>query len=180
MEKLIEMFEKFKIEKSDINEHLQTLFDYGKKCNTIIEFGAGKSTFALGASNPKRFISYDIKGTDRLMKVFMDCIKDTDLNFEYIVKSTLDIEIDKTDLLFIDTKHTYNQIKSELNLHAKNIQKYIIMHDTTVFGKRNEFPEELPNIGLVPAINEFLKDNKDWSIEKRFNNNNGLTIMARS
>lgn len=179
MSNLLEEFEYFKNEKSDINEHLQTLYDYGSECDHITEFGAGKSTFALAASNPKTFISYDIKGKDRLLSLFEECAEEEDVSFSYFQASTLDIEIEETDLLFIDTKHTYSQLKEELKLHAEKVKKYIILHDTQTFGSRNEFPNELPNIGLVPARDEFLKDNKNWIIREQFNNNNGLTVMER-
>jgi len=33
--------------------------------------------------------------------------------------------------------------------------------------------------GLWPAIREFLGTHPEWKIEKRFKNNNGLTILAR-
>jgi hypothetical protein len=33
--------------------------------------------------------------------------------------------------------------------------------------------------GLWPAVEEFLAAHPEWKIEKRFTNNNGLTILAR-
>jgi hypothetical protein len=33
--------------------------------------------------------------------------------------------------------------------------------------------------GLWPAIEEFLKEHPEWRIEKRYTNNNGLTILTR-
>lgn len=164
--------------KSDINEHMQTLYDYGSKCAHITEFGAGRSTFALAASGPKKFVCYDIKSKDGLLRLFEEYL-DSNFDFTYFQKSTLEIEIEKTDLLFIDTKHTYKQLSQELDLHAKNVKKYIIMHDTEIFGHRNEFPEEHPNIGLVPARDKFLKLNEDWAMEKHFRNNNGLSVLKR-
>lgn len=69
------------------------------------------------------------------------------------------------------------------------------MHDTTVdevYGETIRYgmnarqqsemsgiPIEEINKGVCPAIEEFLFSNKNWIIEKRFTNNNGLTILKR-
>ena len=47
---------------TDINEHLETLYNYGIKCDHITEFGSrfGDSTVALIHSKPKAMISYDL------------------------------------------------------------------------------------------------------------------------
>lgn len=69
------------------------------------------------------------------------------------------------------------------------------MHDTTVDEWEGEtrrmnldakkqsletgFSLEEINKGLWPAIEEFVRDNKNWVIAERFTNNNGLTILKR-
>lgn len=35
------------------------------------------------------------------------------------------------DLLFIDSLHVYGHLKRELDFHHRNVNHYIIMHDTT-------------------------------------------------
>jgi len=40
-------------------------------------------------------------------------------------------------------------------------------------------PVEQINRGLWPAIEEFLAMHPEWIIERRYTNNNGLTILAR-
>jgi hypothetical protein len=42
------------------------------------------------------------------------------------------------------------------------------------------FPLEEINLGLWPAIEEFLKNNPNWILHERFTNNNGLTILKRN
>jgi hypothetical protein len=34
--------------------------------------------------------------------------------------------------------------------------------------------------GLWPAVEEFLQENKNWSLKERFTHNNGLTILERT
>ena len=57
-----EEYNKRKQNTSDINEHLETLFNYGVKSKHITEFGSrfGDSTVALIHSKPKKMISYVI------------------------------------------------------------------------------------------------------------------------
>jgi hypothetical protein len=77
-------------------------------------------------------------------------------------------EIEPTDLLFIDTDHTYVQCSQELRQHSYKVKKFIIFHDTTTYGAE-----------LNKAIEEFLEKNNDWMLREKLLNNNGLTIIAR-
>ena len=47
---------------SDINEHLPTLTELSKECNTIVEFGVRNvvSTFAFAVAKPNKLICVDI------------------------------------------------------------------------------------------------------------------------
>ena len=62
-----------------------------------------------------------------------------EIQTEIIEDSDLNITINKTDILFIDSWHCYGQLIRELDLHHKNVNKYIILHDTTV----DEFKSEI-------------------------------------
>ena len=69
------------------------------------------------------------------------------------------------------------------------------MHDTTLDGEIGEslrynmdtkkqsqytgFPVDEIERGLWPAIVEFLDNNDDWELEKRYENCNGLTILKK-
>jgi len=124
-------------------------------------------------------ISYDILpvenfGIDRLELKKLAEINGTD--FDFMVGDTLNIEIEETDLLFIDTYHVYQQLIVELNNHGNKSKKYIIMHDTTKFGERGECNE---GDGLMKAIYEFISNNPNWIIYEKFENNNGLTVLKR-
>lgn len=175
---------------SDINEHLQTLFNYAKQVDHITELGTrwGDSTSAFLAASPKKLISYDLY-RDNIISIF-----EKNNNFEFKQNDTLKIKIECTELLFIDTLHTYFQLYSELNLHSENVSKFIILHDTESFGLNDEalygsdFLVKMSDMhmstekkGLKQAINDFLITEKGnhWQIEKIFTNNNGLTILSR-
>jgi hypothetical protein len=162
---------------SDINEHLPTLFKYGKMVNHITEFGVrrGISTVAFLYSNPIDLISYDI--TDRKFdyKLFKKLTPDS-TKFTFIIGNTLKITIKKTDLLFIDTYHSYDQLSAELKLHGNKSIKYIIFHDTKTFGIVGE---DGKGPALQKAIYEFIGLNKHWFLKEEFENNNGLLILER-
>lgn len=180
---------------SDINEHLDTLRYYAFKCEHITEMGFrwGCSTYALLAGRPDTLISYDIV-FDLEVDNIARMAKEYRTDFQFINKNVLSVEIEPTDLLFLDTFHHYLQLKMELKLHAPNVMKYIILHDTTTFDAINESiaenvrpllrPEEIyayetcPVKGLGPAIREFLAENPQWHVLERFENNNGLLILG--
>lgn len=166
---------------SDICEHMPTLQKYGSMCSHITEFGArhGSSTIALILAKAQYFISYDISITDNI-NILLNLSKSNNINFNFKQQNVIasDFVIDETDLLFIDTLHTYNQLKVELNRHSSQVKKYIIIHDTETFKHRGE--DRNNEKGLMDAIGEFINKNNVWVIEKIFTNNNGLTILKRT
>lgn len=165
---------------SDINEHLPTLHEYAKKCETIAEFGVRDvcSSFAFAYAKPKKLICVDIE-TNVYIKDFIDLCKKENINLKFDQASTLNYELEPVDLLFIDTLHTYSQLKQELKLHHSKVKKYLIFHDTISYGKVNEHNTPDEKQGLVPAIKEFLQEHKEWKEVCTYTNNNGLTILER-
>ena len=164
---------------SDINEHLPTLKKYAEECEHITEMGVRwiVSTYAFLMGKPKRMISYDINPVN--WEWIKDLVKE-DTDFQFIIGDTTKIEIEETDLLFIDTWHVYEQLKVELKLHANKASKYIILHDTTTFEFIGEtITSDVVYEGLWPAIEEFLEENPHWELLERYDNNNGLTILKR-
>ena len=182
---------------SDINEHIPTIIKYGQECNHITEMGVRGivSTWAWLASAPNKLIAYDIENPDtwsgKIQDVY-DTAKAYNLDFTFVKADVLKIEIEETDLLFLDTLHVHNQLKAELKLHSTKARKYICFHDTTSYETRDELgPEHHPDYsdildevtdkqGLWSVVEEFLEQNKDtWRLKERFTNNNGFTIIER-
>lgn len=170
---------------SDINEHLPTIKRYAEECKHITEFGVRDvvSTWAFLAAKPEKLVSIDINECP-IQYAAAEASKNNIL-FEFIKADTGSnfLNIEETDLLFIDTWHIYGHLKKELNLHAGKSRKYIILHDTTTFGliPENPSPElgEEYTIGLWLAITEFLVYNPQWDLLEKYENNNGLTILKR-
>lgn len=165
---------------SDINWHLSTLRKYASYCNHITEFGVRGvvSTWALLAANPAILKSYDINQCNA--EEITIAARELDVDFYFIVGDTRKIEIENTDLLFIDTLHNYDQLSKELRLHGNRAKKYIIMHDTTTYEWHGESYDGKQYKGLWPAIAEFLSENQHWKIAERSHLNNGLTVLVRN
>lgn len=190
MNTINEIYKHFCNTPGDINEHLPVLKEYAEKCEHVTEMGArwGCSTFAILNGRPNKFVSYDLNSNNNIDLAKSLSINEN-INFEFIQNNVLNVEIDETDLLFIDTWHKYGQLKEELKLHANKVKKYLIFHDTESYEFIDEpewgglykdiKPLSNEKKGIWPAIEEFLTENEDWSIEKRLKNNNGLTILSK-
>ena len=199
------VFEKFyflKRNTSDINEHFDTLAKYSSECESVLELGVRSCisswAFLMGLirneSENKILFLNDIEECN--VQEIVDLSSNVGIQIQYKWCNDLDLEFTHTfDLVFIDTWHVYAQLKRELEKFGKIAKKYILLHDTTVDEFEGEsircgsniheqslqsgFPEEEIRKGLWPAVTEFLEANPDWILEKRYTNNNGLTILKR-
>lgn len=185
---------------SDIYQHIETLKQYAKKCNSVAEFGVRScvSTWAfvkaLSENKNKKLIGVDLNHHPNIREVFEIC-KANQIEYKFIQSNSNKVDLEEVDLLFIDTWHVYAHLKEELKHHFK-VRKYIILHDTTVDAEWGETIREKMNAeqqakqtgykledikkGLWPAIVEFLQENKEWKLIKRYHHNNGLTILGKS
>jgi len=162
---------------SDIHEHVELLSSLGAECEHITEFCSRtkESTSAFLFAIPQKLISYNVTGSDA-GKSLKSIARSEGIDFHYHMSDVLDVDIEETDLLFIDTYHTYDRVRTELSTHARKVHKYIVLHDTTTFGDVGDVSGQA---GLWPAIEEFLGNNADWSLFRRYSNNNGLTILVK-
>jgi hypothetical protein len=179
------------VHSSDINEHIPTIVEYATKCKHITEMGVRGiiSTWAWLAGKPEKLIAYDIQNPNRWnssLKDLEDTAAELGVDFKFHLANVLDIEIEETDLLFIDTWHSYKQLTAELKLHAPKVKKYICLHDTTSYATHDEDSYEIwgdewkaEGIGLWKAVEEFLEINTEWKLHNRFTNNNGFTILKK-
>jgi len=181
MNKVYKMYQEACNVPSDINQHLPTLFKYANECNHITEMGVRwiVSTWAFLATTPQKMISYDIRHPNEFgadLNSLIALTREESIDYIFIQKDVLQVEIEETDLLFIDTLHNYSQLKEELRLHANKVKKYIIFHDTITYGTVGESNDS----GITPAIVEFLGQNPNWYLREQFINNNGLMVIARA
>lgn len=178
-----------------------TLLKYGRECKHITELGVRwvDSTFSFIFAKPERLISIDIdhpsihtgfNGEQNLMDAYK-CAEECEVNFTFRQANVLEIDIEETDLLFIDTEHSYLQLKHELKKHNSKVKKYILMHDTKAHQyidsdsyHRNHTLKEIDpgdhdKRGLGLAIEEFLNTNNSWKLKEEITSGQGLTILER-
>jgi glycosyltransferase involved in cell wall biosynthesis/Tfp pilus assembly protein PilF len=159
---------------SDINEHCPTLYALAKECRHVTEMGTrtGVSTTALLYARPEVLVCYD-----RVKHPEVDLLATLAglTRFVFHQADVLQVLIEETDLLLLDTWHVYEQLRAELQLHAAKVRKFIVLHDTTTFGEQGE---TAGHRGLWPAVEEFLVQG-DFRLKERYANNNGLTVLER-
>ena len=160
--------------------YMDELYELSKECNHITEMGVNEvnSSWAFLKARPKKLVCIDItfkkvpvshRFADHIwLESLKDLAKKENVELVLLENDTSKIEIEKTDLLFIDTNHSYDHLKKELTLHANNVRKYIAFHDTVLFYDLNR------------AINEFLIENKNWTIYKNIESNPGLLIIKNN
>lgn len=173
-------FERLKSTPSDINEHLDTLYKYASKCEHVTEMGmrGAVSTSALLTAQPRKLISWDINPYAVVSQSVADlCMLAGRTSFEPRVGNTLDIIIEPTEFLFIDTLHTAQQLFRELCRHGSKVSKYMAFHDTETFGTCGEDGSEP---GLRMALRQWQIDVADyrWKLIEDRRNNNGLAVLA--
>ena len=88
---------------SDINEHLPRLYDLAKTCKSVTELGVrdGVSTRAFLFAGV-RLRSYDLY-IDQTVKELFDKVKQDGKDVDYLIGNSLEISLESTDLLFIDS-----------------------------------------------------------------------------
>jgi cephalosporin hydroxylase len=171
---------------SDINEHLPTLKKYTEECDSVLELGVRwvVAAWAFLAGKPKHYVGLDIShpsefGAD-LDLLETSAILNGVEKFQFIQDNDLDPNVynklPNFDLVFIDTDHTYKQVKSELDIYHSKANKYIILHDTISF-RHGGFDGD--DKGIWSAVMEFLYSHPEWELWESFANNNGLTVLKR-
>lgn len=132
---------------SDINEHLPTLYEYTRRCGSVLELGVkhAVSSFAfikglldseVSQPSSRRLISCDSAKITKqyTADLIVDYCEEYNIDYKFLLKNDLDIaipdQVAETDITFIDTWHIYGQLKRELAKFAPITRKYIIMHDT--------------------------------------------------
>ncbi|MGB8468312.1 MAG: hypothetical protein WCE21_04865 [Candidatus Babeliales bacterium] len=185
---------------SDICEHLPALYALARECSSVVEIGVRSmvSTWALlyglasNKSCSKKYIAIDLNyppsdGLTKATQLAQNC----GIHFEFLQANDMNIDVNNTELLFIDSLHTYCHLLYELEKFSPKATKYIALHDTSepwglindceYTGDYSEYPAhfDCTKNGLWPAVQDFLAKHPEWALHKRYLNCHGLTILKR-
>ena len=153
---------------NDFNIHMPMLRGLAERCNRVTEMGVrtGISTRALLPVS-KWLRSYDLYIDPYVENLFEEARR-IGHDAQYIKANTLSLEIEETDMLFIDTDHTYQQLSSELMLHGEKVKKWLVFHDT---GE--------PYAGvMLPAIMEYMAHHPRWRVLYHTRELHGFTVLV--
>lgn len=143
----------------DINEHLEELYNLGKKSRSVVicglENGSAVWAFAKGLrDNPKKE-SCTTFGYGALLKFpgqYLEVIDDTyhsnialiraalqdeGVIFNFKRGNDLDVLPTEVDVYFLDVLHVYGHMKRQLERYS-SVTKCIVIHDTVVDGVDGE------------------------------------------
>jgi len=176
VETLPELADWTRTQPRDLNQHVLNLITYSNKCEHITEItNRRESTVALACGVPKKIISYTTEADELITSVLSKlCQENTpSVELETKVNQEPNGSIEPTDLLFVDNKQNGPYIRNVLNTYAKEVKKYILIHDTELYGRRGHGNEE----GMWPALKEFT-ESTDWFVTFHDRNQFGLTVLS--
>lgn len=161
----------------DMAPLMDTLLQYAKQCPLITELGVrtGCTTAVFLEAHPRRLISYDVAAFE-YENEYREAAQAEGVEFVFIRGDDCAEPIKPTDLLFIDTIHTYAQLDKELAMHADNVGQYIIMHDTYTDNYHDSPGSSGMNMWI--AILKLCAMGK-WRIKADYRNSFGLTVLER-
>lgn len=165
---------------SDIVLHLPILEYYASLCSHVTEFGVrtAQSTIALIAGCGKVIHSYDIDRSPMarlLTHIPLPCKSWT---FHRADTGVAETNVQPTEFLFVDTLHTYEHVKKELDLWGSRVSRFIAFHDTFTCGDLDLSGPNKKAKGINSAIREFMEANR-WTTVYKTNCCNGLWIIKK-
>ncbi len=163
--------------KNDINKYAGLFRLLASECEHVTEFGVrnGISTGGFLSGRPRKYKAYDLIRRPNIDMLEWTA-KSLNVDFQFIEADTTRIEIERTDLLFVDACHRYSHVSKEL-LNAPKVRKYLVFHDTTECWEReNGNPVYVEGIGR--AIQELLAQG-EWFISSHYTEGSGLMVLSR-
>jgi cephalosporin hydroxylase len=185
----------------DLDQHINAFLRWSLECDTAVEITSRResSAFLLAALGRKacknkcdkqqcdkeqckkvaNLFSWQEEG-DSLIGILQELVKThpgRPISYTVTLANLSEpvAEIPKTDLLFLDSRHTGERLLTELTMYAPSVSKRIMIHDTSVFGLVGDGNTK----GLWWAIRAFLTDNPEWFVAEHNEAQYGMTVLSR-
>lgn len=168
------LFEDF-CSKNEARWYLDYLVHFSRECDTVLEYGTwqGQSLCAFMLGGAKRIVTCDMDISRIDSELFHGLAEKNGIEISIKEKNSFDEDrpIENPDLLFLDTRHTYDHVLKELQLHGNAAKKYIGVHDTN-------YPPMADNSKKVrEAVKRFMDDN--WKIAAADERYTGIIVLER-
>lgn len=173
------VFEYLKMIPWDMNQHADTLKAYADKpgVRRITEFSKRPMTTALWlTTNPEKVTSYQLTNSGMIDRTLEVMGYDPEFSLQLGVTSDQVPEIEETDLLLIDSTHTYETLTRELTDFAPKVTSYIILHDTAAYGYAGQ---DGSNKGLLDALADYLMEHTEWTVVHDVPEQFGLVVISK-
>lgn len=186
---------------SDIQDHIPSLMNLSKECASVTEIGLRDMYSTWGVlqglsenNSPVRvYTGIDLAyPPSDIFRRASTLSEKNDIIFNFINANDMDIDIKPTDMLFIDSLHTYCHLTYELEKFSSKVNKYIAMHDTDepwgfiddfqqYHGDKSEYPANIDRNkqGLWQAVLDFLERHPEWTLHQRKFTSHGFTVLKR-
>jgi len=134
---------------------------------TIVELGVadGASALVWIECATKKVVGIDFRENENVGAV-IERAKKLNIEYEYIIRNSCDVEPMDCDILFIDSSHRYEETVLELQRYSPKTKTFIALHDTVL--KQVE-----------AAIQTFLAETDEWDVWYEDKNVCGLTVLKR-
>lgn len=185
---------------SDLNEHLPRLRKVASQCASATELGLDQMIATWGilmglAENGASDRSYvgiaKAPPPVDAYSVAYDLAEAEGIAFEYMDGNCKLSDLPSTDLLYIDSVHTYCHLTFELEAMAPKVKKFIAIpytcsrwsreDDAAYSGKDSQYPDTIDRSkrGLWTAVEDFLSLHPEWGLYEHFEDHQGFTILKR-
>lgn len=177
--------------RSAIAPHLPRLRQLASGLDAVVEFGvkraASSSAFLLGA---EQVVSYDLVATPEAQALALA----VGPRWQYRIQDSRTAPVEPCELLFIDSRHTFDQCDAELGRHAEAVLRWIVFHDSITFGSvgadgESGLPMWAPTgpgqvvpphcLGIRPAIDALMVRDRTWHLAEHHLVSHGLLILER-
>ena len=156
--------------------HHDMIKEFMSECESYKELGTHQGASAaaalLAGAKEVHFVDHTLEKYNWQRHLFESYAECYEVNLNVYEMSSIDIDCAvPTDMLMIDSLHTWDWAQKELNLHAPITKKYIILHDTTLV---NGSPST-----IWPGLVSWCEKNPEWRIKRRVLENVGATLVER-
>ena len=163
---------------ADVGEHFAKLRELAAKCEHVTDLSTNDGCcIALLAGKPKTLRGYNTKTDGAGFWKAEQLGKKLGIKVLISHEPLDSIVIDETDMLFYDPPyHSAKELLADLERHAGRVRRFIVVHDTEVFGVKGADGSPGLKLGLI----HFMHRHREWSVVHNATHQHGLMVLSRN